>query len=971
VADVRDPDFYLAHQGYVRALARRMVYDPHAADDLFQAAWLAALERPPRDGREPRRWLARIVRNLASKAWLRARRRQQRELSCEPPPPPSSPDDVLAHEQERRRVVAALLELDEPYRSTLIARFFDGLEPSQIAARDGVPVETVRTRQKRGLLRLRERLLRGGASAVALVHGLRLGAPDWRAVLLRLWRGVLLMQTVKKVLATAGIALLTALTWYSLREPAGAQGADAPPSGPVRVAAAAPMPPAPVAVSESGSERTPLPAAGSTARSTTPTGALAVRVLWSDQRPAADIGVRVGFVAAPNFEASVVTARTGSDGRARFERLAVGEVLVQCDRGAQRQCTIRGGECTDATLAIERGVRIRGRVLDVDGRPAAGAEVYLLFRFVAYADVVARAADDGSFAIDDAPAERSLGLSARMAQRAPSPQQVVTADAGRTIDVELQFAARGGAVAGRVVDDRGEPVAAASVLVGRETTYELFKTRWMGKAPPLQGQRAGSDGRGDWLVDGVAAGDRPVLVVAPGFAPWSGKAFVVEGAVARCDAALVPAAKLAGVVRDERGNAVANATVRVGRSGLQSVATQSAGDGSYALDGLPLGPFAAMAQAAGAGEAQTGLTGTAGATLHWDPVLSRATTLRGRVVSDRGPVADARLSARCMPSAQQQWFGSAQSDADGWFEFTNCPDALLHLEVRTRSSGFYAVCIRDDVDVRGGEITLEVDPAREPTASAAGRVVDADGRPVAGADVSVLAADITYGGGHSVRTDADGRFRSPGCPPGDYYLMVRTDGWPPISAARRALTAGATTDWGDLALARGGTVVVTLQPDAGVDLEGLVVGIADANVGYDVQPPDQGVVHFADIGPGDYIVTAYARGAALRPTPLHVGAGPETTLALRVTAGSEVTVDVRDARGEPMLDRLETELLDGKGACIDRSPMTPGNGPMQWIRRLVADRYELRLRDHRGRTVTAPFAVAADGKPLRITASFP
>ena len=62
MSDVHDPDFYLAHEGYVRALARRLVYDRHAADDLFQAAWLAALQRPPRDGSTPRRWLARIVR---------------------------------------------------------------------------------------------------------------------------------------------------------------------------------------------------------------------------------------------------------------------------------------------------------------------------------------------------------------------------------------------------------------------------------------------------------------------------------------------------------------------------------------------------------------------------------------------------------------------------------------------------------------------------------------------------------------------------------------------------------------------------------------------------------------------------------------------------------------------------------------------------------------------------------------------
>src|SRR5262249_40045289 len=86
VSTARDPDFYLAHAGYVRALPPRLVYDPPAADALFQAAWLAALERPPRDGSAPRRWLAALVRNLAGKSWLANARRRAREQRVEPPP---------------------------------------------------------------------------------------------------------------------------------------------------------------------------------------------------------------------------------------------------------------------------------------------------------------------------------------------------------------------------------------------------------------------------------------------------------------------------------------------------------------------------------------------------------------------------------------------------------------------------------------------------------------------------------------------------------------------------------------------------------------------------------------------------------------------------------------------------------------------------------------------------------------------
>lgn len=221
--DIRDPDFYLAHASYVRALARRLVYDAEAADDVAQSAWLAALERPPRDGTSQKRWFARVVRNLASKALRTAMRRNAREQRWEPPPPASSPVDVLSHEHERQRVVAALLELDDPYRRVLIAHFFDGLSPAAIAARDGVPVETVRTQQKRGLQRLRARLVPNGASALALANGLQLGAPPLAHVVMHLVPGALLVQASKSFLAAAACLVLA---WFGCWLAASAESSE-------------------------------------------------------------------------------------------------------------------------------------------------------------------------------------------------------------------------------------------------------------------------------------------------------------------------------------------------------------------------------------------------------------------------------------------------------------------------------------------------------------------------------------------------------------------------------------------------------------------------------------------------------------------------------------------------------------------------------------------------------------------------
>ncbi|MFO1076793.1 MAG: sigma-70 family RNA polymerase sigma factor [Planctomycetota bacterium] len=969
MTDTRDPAFYLAHASYVRTLARRLVYDPHAADDLFQAAWLAALQRPARDLSVPRRWLAGIVRKLAAKSWLGTHRRRQRERLMAPPPPVSRPEDVLAHEHERRRVVQALLALEEPYRSTLIARFFDGLEPAQIAARDGVPLETVRTRQKRGLQRLRERLLERPTLALALVSGLRLGAPDVRGGLIKLGNGVMAVNSAKKAGIVLALAALVAFGWWSwLPAQPGAGGAG----GPAGIATAAPPAmPSPSAAAVGSREAAP-PAAPDTrpaaAAASPSTGTLVVHVDWSDHRPAAGIGVTVGRLGAPNFEVAAVRGHTGTDGIATFDRITAGETRVELDRRVHAQVAVADGQRTALTLVIPAGVHVRGHVLDLDGGPAAGASVSMLTSgFESGARIVARTAADGTFAIDDAPPATPIALSACAPMRAPTAQMVVSGEAGANVDVELRFVAHGGAVTGRIVDGDGAPIAAAIALVGYEG-YSYAERLGRGEAPPLRSRRGDADGHGDWLVDTVAAGDTPVIVVADGYASWQGRVSVVEGGTVRCDAMLERAVQLRGTVSDEGGEPVPGATVRHGQWGLTSVATATDEHGDFTLGGLPVGTIAVEARAEGRGEARAEFVGAAGAELTWNAVLSRARTLRGRVLMADQPVAGARVQARCMPSALRMWFGEATSGADGRFELTNCPSALLHLGLQTPDGGQFLVGALDDVDPTGGEVTLLVDTARLPTAVAAGRVVDEDGDPVQGAEVTVLPTSSDWGGGHVVRTDEEGRFRSPGCPPGDWYLTVRAAGHAWRGSSCLALVSGQVTDFGDLAVARGGSVVLTLAPDAGVDIEGLVVTIGDANRSFDQQRPKNGVVRFDGVGPGDHVVVAYAGGVAQRRIAIHVGNGPETAHSLPLTAGSQVRVDVLDENGQAIVDRVETQLCDAAGICFDRTPLTPAASPMQWQRRLAAGRYELRLTDHRGHSVAVPIVVTAGGQPVDLTA---
>jgi RNA polymerase sigma factor (sigma-70 family) len=144
----------LSHRAWVRGLAAKLVGDD-GADDVEQQTWLAALRSPPRSAESVRGWLATVVRNAArQRGRTEGRRRHYESLAPDAGLAPAS-DEVVARADAHQRVVKAVMALDEPYRTTLLLRFFENLAPRHVAERMDVPVETVRTRTKRALARMR------------------------------------------------------------------------------------------------------------------------------------------------------------------------------------------------------------------------------------------------------------------------------------------------------------------------------------------------------------------------------------------------------------------------------------------------------------------------------------------------------------------------------------------------------------------------------------------------------------------------------------------------------------------------------------------------------------------------------------------------------------------------------------------------------------------------------------------------
>ena len=156
---------YDSTSAMVHALALRIVRDPSAAEEVMIDVYAQAFRQA--DGYDrlrgnPWAWLLTIARTRAIDR-VRAERSRARhqgpldaldELSSLEPDP-----EAASCATERGRLVhAALASLSHDQRQVIEIAYFSGLTHSEIAARLGQPIGTVKTRIRTGLLRLREAL---------------------------------------------------------------------------------------------------------------------------------------------------------------------------------------------------------------------------------------------------------------------------------------------------------------------------------------------------------------------------------------------------------------------------------------------------------------------------------------------------------------------------------------------------------------------------------------------------------------------------------------------------------------------------------------------------------------------------------------------------------------------------------------------------------------------------------------------
>ena len=362
------------HGPMVLATCRAVLGDRHASEDAFQSAFALLVRRASslRDAEALGGWLHRVAYREAIRLGAEAARR--RAVERDAPPPTRAERD---HPDELRAIVHAELDrLPESLRLPVVLCDLEGLTKDRAAQHLGWTEATVRGRLERARRLLRTRLARRGlgASAAWLVGsmageasasvGPRLAASAVRSASTVVPAVARVAGWVKVAATLAGIGLvgLAGLGWPGAESPV----ATAPPPAPEVAAVVVPL--------EDDDPAAPVEVVG--------------RVVDPDGKPVA--GAKVRLQVSPTALPREPEPTTTSDADGRFSirgpRWAFpvkgpwwGPQVVASAPGSGVGLAFAGhvidtpGEVTVRLVADD--VPIEGRVVDLEGRPVAGATV--------------------------------------------------------------------------------------------------------------------------------------------------------------------------------------------------------------------------------------------------------------------------------------------------------------------------------------------------------------------------------------------------------------------------------------------------------------------------------------------------------------------------------------------------------------------------------------------------------------------
>jgi RNA polymerase sigma-70 factor (ECF subfamily) len=154
-------ELYDRHCRLLFGLALRILRNRAEAEEVLQEVFVQAWTKVETYSvalGTPAAWLVRIARNRAID---RLRANQVRDRTIEglsPDPPAETAETHAVRSEEQRAVLRALAALPLEQRELIEHAYFQGLTQSELAERFGLPLGTVKTRVRTGMMALRRGL---------------------------------------------------------------------------------------------------------------------------------------------------------------------------------------------------------------------------------------------------------------------------------------------------------------------------------------------------------------------------------------------------------------------------------------------------------------------------------------------------------------------------------------------------------------------------------------------------------------------------------------------------------------------------------------------------------------------------------------------------------------------------------------------------------------------------------------------
>jgi protocatechuate 3,4-dioxygenase beta subunit len=689
--------------------------------------------------------------------------------------------------------------------------------------------------------------------------------------------------------------------------------------------------------------------------------------------------------------------RTGDDGVARFLRLPPGALNALTNRGASADVELTAGSTANATIALPRTLDVRGRVVDLDGRPFAGATVWMsIWRNSDDGEPVAISGADGSFLIRDA------GPWHLLAATAPG-FATANVQSVRQPDVVLSMRPAAGTIVGTVVDPHGRPVAGARVLLGVTFGANLNErgvhTRefWGLDGRDMWPSRyLRTDDDGHFRSEGLPPGVRwPLWVGAQQFAPAFCEVDVRADAETAVTVQLVRGATLHGRIADAAGAGIAGARVWAycelpephpllgpqlsgsAPPAWAKLSTKTDANGCYELTRVRPAQYTLRAWHRFAGAAETDdFSATAthefadGETFEWNAVVEPKTNqpLHGVLVDEVGNPLE-----RWVVRVEEDPYNPDGIDvgAGGSFRTYRVPPGRRRISVRPREPMFGAAFDAGEFDVASCPLRIVVPRAFVPTSRLRGRVVPPAGIAASSTGrwlVRVMPADPRYL--LQLRCDADGKYEAGPLERGRYRLTVvsRVFGEAPMGAIE--VVDGRDTDAGTFQPPVPGTLVVTVvdpqgkrRPDAWVTAQ--LVG-RDEHLAPARDPRASNHLDHRDgvargnVVPGRWRV-ATRDFAVMAAIEVDVRAGETTDVRFAVPDGVPFVLRVpaaARARG-----RMAVRWLGADGTLLREHILYEDDVGRDEPMLAAAGRYTLEVIDWRGTKTSATFDLRASDPP--------